>query len=354
MLRIKIAIIDSDKNYVERLAYAFNTNYQDKLEVYSFTDIDVALNSIITNNIDVLLAAENIEFDTSNIPKKCAFAYFTEMNSVNKIGTEKAICKYQKVDLIYKEILSLFSEVSNYSISVDGSSESQTLIKCFISFAGGVGVSTLSAAYAVRKAKQGLKEIYLNLENMGGAGILFSGDGNMNLSDVIYSVKGKSANLPLKIESAVKRNEDSVNFIDSSNLPLDVAELKKDDLLTLINTVKDMHEYNEIILDFNFKFDESSIELLKISDEVILVSDGSDVANEKTVRGFRALKIFEQQRDLHLTGKSKIFYNRFSSKTSRRISDINIDVIGGTQRYEGYQQKQIIDNLSQNAELDKV
>lgn len=354
MIRIKVAILDVDSTYVERLAKAFNTNYQDKIEVYSFNDKEIALDAIDKNNINVLLACEKIEISAVEVPSKCAFAYFTEIKSVETVNGEKAICKYQKVDLIYKEILAIFSEKSNYAVSVNGSVGDKAPIKSFISFAGGVGTSTVAVAYASRCSNQGKKVFYLNLEEFGGAGLLLAGDGNMNLSDVIYSVKGKKANLALKIESAVKQSNIGVCFIDSANLPLDVAELKDDDIITLIDTIINMHEYDELILDYSFRLNGISLEILKKSDEIILVTDGSDIANAKTVKGIDSLQIIEQQNDSKILAKSKLFYNRFSSKMGKRIDNINIDVVGGSSKFEGYSNQQIIANLSQIKEFDSI
>ncbi len=37
-MKIKVALLDKDKEYLDRLKGVFNTKYADKLEVYSFTD----------------------------------------------------------------------------------------------------------------------------------------------------------------------------------------------------------------------------------------------------------------------------------------------------------------------------
>ena len=36
-MKIKVALLDKDKEYLNRLTGVFNTKYADKLEVYSFT-----------------------------------------------------------------------------------------------------------------------------------------------------------------------------------------------------------------------------------------------------------------------------------------------------------------------------
>lgn len=354
MLRIKVAIYDNDETYVNRLASAFNTNYQDKLEVYSFTDKNLAIENAVAKNVDVFLAVENSDIDINEVPSKCAFAYFTALASVDTIDNQKAICKYQKVDLIYKEILALFSEKASYKINVSGNHDGNTKIISFVSFAGGVGTSTLAVAYALRLASNGENVIYLNFESTGGAGYLLTGDGNMNMSDVIYSLKSKKANLSLKIESAVKKSTDGVNFIDTSNLALDMCEMNFDDMVLLIDTLSDMQEYDTIIVDTDFNIKSDGIKIINKSSEVVLVSDGSTIANVKTERGLQALRILDDQRESHMIQKMQLFYNKFSNKTGVRISELPIECIGGAPIYSGYTCAQISQNISKIKELDKI
>lgn len=40
-MKIKLAIIEKDKNYLNRIISVFNTKYSDKFEIYSFTEIEV-------------------------------------------------------------------------------------------------------------------------------------------------------------------------------------------------------------------------------------------------------------------------------------------------------------------------
>lgn len=352
MIRIRVAILDADETYSGRLTNAFNTYYQDKLEVYSFSEKEIAISFLTSNKIDVFLVDENIDIEVLEIPSRCAFAYFTVMNSVDSVNGQKAVCKFQKVDLIYKEILSLFSEVSNYSITSHGTSEGKNMVS-FVSFAGGTGTSTLAAAYAIRLAKRGKKPIYLNLELFGGADEFFEGEGNMGMSDIIYSLKSKKNNLGLKIESAIKKSSNGVYFIDTANIVLDVLELKKEDILTLVDEINSMDDYDELIVDYNFGFSDTDLELIRKSDAVVAVTDGSSIANSKTFRCFNALQLIEQQKDEKIVAKIKLFYNKFSSTSGKKLTDGVVDTVGGAPCYHG-SVKQIVESISTIDELDKI
>ena len=110
MIRIRLAILDSDENYLSRISSVFNNKLADKVELYTFTDMNIAMEVIVSKRIDVLIAEEVFDIDVTNLPEGCAFAYLTQAKEIDSYKGERIIAKFQKVDLIYKEALSLFSE----------------------------------------------------------------------------------------------------------------------------------------------------------------------------------------------------------------------------------------------------
>ena len=42
-MKIKLALLDSDVNYLNRIVNAFNTKYAEKFEIYSFTKYENAI-----------------------------------------------------------------------------------------------------------------------------------------------------------------------------------------------------------------------------------------------------------------------------------------------------------------------
>ena len=118
-MKIKIAILEQDKNYLQRLISAFEIKYEDKVEMYSFTDEKLALEAVRSNKINILLVSDDFVVNRNAIPERCGFAYLVNTPDAEVESGAKAICKFQKIDLIYKEIVSLYSEnaldkVKNY------------------------------------------------------------------------------------------------------------------------------------------------------------------------------------------------------------------------------------------------
>ena len=153
-MKIKLALLEQDTNYLTRIVTAFSTRYADKFEIYSFTDEQVAMATLDSARIDVLVASDIFEINTKELPKRCGFAYFVNSADVETVNNERAICKFQKADLIYREILSIYSENAGNLSGLKLTDDSCRVI-AFSTPVGGAGSSTMAAACAVHYAKGG-------------------------------------------------------------------------------------------------------------------------------------------------------------------------------------------------------
>ena len=352
-MKIKLAIIDNDQNYLNRIVTAFTGKFSDKLEIYSFSDLAVALETVKNGKIDVLIASDGFEVDVAQLPKRCGFVYFVDSVEIESHKGQRTICKYQKADLIYKEILSIYSELSDIPIIGKSGSEGGTRIISFLSASGGVGSSTLAASFSMSIAKRGQKVLYLNLEQFGTTDLYFSGQGQFDFGDVIYAIKSKKSNLALKLESNVKQDVSGVYFYDSCKVALDVIEMTVDDLKRLMDDLT-ISGYDFIVLDMNFSLDKKSVQLMKSTHNLVFVSDGSETANKKFERAFNALSIFEQQQDISLCSRISIMYNKFSSKFGQQIDNGSINMIGGVPKFEQATVSQLLNKIQDMQIFDKL
>lgn len=220
-MKIKLAILEKDENYLNRIMTAFNTKYADKFEIYSFTDQNIAMSTLENARIDVLVASDVFDIDFSAIPKRCGFAYFVDSADIDTVREQRAICKFQKADLIYKQILSVYSEKAGSVSGIKLGDESAKLF-AFCSVGGGTGASSMAAAAAMHFAAKNKKTLYLNLEKLGSSDSFFSGEGQFDMSDIVFALKSKNTNLPLKLESCVKQDESGVYFYSQTKVALDM------------------------------------------------------------------------------------------------------------------------------------
>lgn len=352
-MKIKLAILEKDKSYLTRIVSAFGTKYADKLEIYSFTDQEVALSNINTAKIDVLVASDAFDIDVDKIPARCGFAYFVESIEVEMVKDQRAICKFQKADLIYKQILSVYSEKAS-SITGFKMNSDQGKVILFCSPGGGVGCSTAAAACAMHMAEAGKKTLYLNLEKFGASDMFFEGQGQFDMSDIIFALKSKKTNLHLKLESCVKQDNSGVYFYSQPKVALDMMELSTDDILRLLSEVQLMGEYNYIIIDADFSLNKESLRLYREAQDIILVGDGSELSNAKLRRAYEALYIIEQSADAPLTNRLSFMYNKASSKTGQTLEIEGLRELGGAPKYERATTAQILSQIAPMPLFDAI
>lgn len=352
-MKIKVALLDKDKEYLDRLTGVFNTKYADKLEVYSFTDEKNAIESVKGYRIDVLIAEEDFNIDKSEFKRNCGLAYFTGTPGIELIKDEIAICKYQRVDVIFKQILGVYSDMAANVATISGENDKSSVV-IFTSPCGGVGTSTVAAACAIAHANMGKRVFYLNLEQCGTTDVFFQAEGNATMSDVIYSLKSRKANLLLKLESCIKQSQEGVSYFSSTKVALDILEISYADIDTLIGNIQGMDNYDEIIVDLPFSLEIEKLKLLSKAWRIIVVNDGSQLSNYKFMRAYESVVLLEQNDDINIIRNMNMIYNKFSNKNSEMLSNISIKTIGGAPRYEHATVRQIIEALTKMEFFEEI
>lgn len=352
-MKIKLAILEQDKSYLTRMVSTFGARYSENFEMYSFTDPDVALQNLETAKVDVLLANDAFDINVKNLPRRCGFAYLVESGDIEMVKDQRAICKYQKADLIYKAILGVYSEKASTITGFKMGDESTNVI-VFSSPSGGVGTSTVAAACAMHFAAQGRKTLYLNLENFGSADAFFHGQGQFSMTDLIFALKSKKTNLHLKLESCVKQDPSGVYYFSETAVALDMMELKTEEVQQLLSELKLAGDYEYIILDMDFSLSKNALEIWRSAKGIVMVGDGSEQSNQKTKRAFQALSIMEQNADAPLTNRCSFVYNRVSSKNGAALGIEGLRELGGAPRYAGATEEQLLGELAAQQMFDRI
>lgn len=352
-MKIKLAILESDQSYLNRIVTAFSTRYDDKLQIYSFTNPETAFGVLDSEKIDVLIANDSFDIDVTLLPKRCAFAYFVDSKDIEIHNDQRAICKFQKAEMIYKQILSLYSENAGNITGLKMNDESCKVI-VFTSPSGGVGTSTMAASCARYYAATGKRTVYLNLEPFSSPDTFFSADGQFNMSDLIFALKSKKANLAMKLESCVKQDPSGVYFFSQTNLALDMLELNSEEKIRLISELKFTDSYDYIIVDVDFALSKDYMNIYKQANAIVWVGDGSECSNIKIFRAFNALRTMEEGAEVTIANRIALIYNKFSNKTSKVLTDLDIKDLGGAPRYEHATVSQVLEHLSQLKEFGKI
>ena len=352
-IKIRLAVLDHDINYLNRLVSAFSVRYPDILEVYSFSEKTVALENVASAKIDVLLVHESIELEESALPQRCALGYFVESPGQYTYKGKPTVFKFQRIELIYKQILSIYAENGNI-LAGTSSDDSSCRVVAFTSASGGVGCSCMAAACAMYLASQGQRVLYIDYSLLGDSTHFFSGEGAYDMSDVIFAVKSRKPNIFLKLESFVKRDSSGVNFFTPVKIPLDMEMFSMDERMQLLNELRSGNAYEYIVIDMPFGLSDQSIKMFCAVHRIAMICNGSEVANIKLRKAAKSLSVIEESSDVSVISRVRLIYNCFSNKKSQSAAEVDFPVLGGAPPVASEKASDIIRELSKKSFWDHI
>lgn len=351
-MRIKLAILHSDAVYLNRLVSILSAKYHERLALYSFTEQETAMEAVAREKIDVFLADDVFGIPTEELPEKCGFAYFVDSPEVDTFKGAPAICQFQRAELIYKQILGVFSDALGET-SVRNLYSGSAKVLIFSSPCGGTGTSSLAAACAVHYANAGKRCVYLNLEDYGSADEYFSGEGAFSISDVIYAVKSRRGSLTVKLESCLKRDPSGVLYFSGPKVALDMMELNAEDRKELVSALVDSGICDCVLVDMPFDLEKETRGIYALAHVLVWVCDGRSVSIRKTDRAFEALRLLEQNGSNMLWERVCLLQNKLSGETAAPVPE-GLRKAGGVSRIPGQQGGQLVGQLAASPAFDAI
>ncbi|MDO5560979.1 MAG: hypothetical protein Q4F95_15460 [Oscillospiraceae bacterium] len=350
MIKIKLGLVDADPVYLNRITELFTRKYQEQIEVYSFTDAKNIPQIVREKRINVLIASQDIMIDTQQIADFCMFAYFVDYNTIETYNKKRVVCKYQKADLIYKQILGLYSEKLADKVKYKNSSDKKARLLLFVSGCDGAGATTTAAAYATRLALKGKKTLFLNLKQFGSVPFT-GGAGDGSFTNAIFAVKSKKVNMTLKLESVVKQSQQGVYFYESCKSSLDYAEMKADELECLLDEMKTNFGYEYIVLVDDFYMCEKFMFLLKYVTGIIMVSDSVRTSQIQLKKRYEAINSVEKRTKTSISDKVGLLLNK---TTSRNCFRTDIALVGVQPKLKINSQSELVKVISESDVFDKI
>ena len=369
-MKIRVAIYDTETDYIERLAGAFHVKYAEKLEVYCFTDAGLFEKTLSEGGINVVLVSEATQAEGITVPANAVMAYLTATQGLNKIRGCEAIFKYQRVDLIYQAVLALFAEIDAISVVRQSRfSSNDCAVIGFSSVSGGAGATSLAAACAVHFAKERYRTVYLNFEHLDSTGVLFHGEGNFTMSKVIFELKmrlsgtdksdgGQKSKLELILESSVRQDAHGVYFYAPADIAPDMWELSGEEKALLVETVKNSGNYDRVIVDIESRFNNENIALFRQLDAMVLVHRDHAASMYKLAQFQNAVAAMESQ-DGRIFASVMALQNAVAQKREvreqesgmRRLSPVpQMPHASEEELYEKLQQLEVFDTILSDSE----
>ena len=325
-MRIRLGILDGQSDYAERLVAYFNLHYAGELEVCVFRTAEEMEHLLKTRQLDVLLADSALLPETYAFPETLAAAYFADSRDIETIRGIRCVCRYQRAGLLYQEIIRLYATLDTGAVwKTEGEGARLVL---FRGASGGVGTTTVACAYAKAKAAAGKKVLFLDLEENGTLDGLLSGEGTATLSDVLYEVKSRGANLSLKLGSMVRRDRSGVCFYEPFTVTLDAAGVGTEEAEALIGELVRSGGYDLVVGDVTAASGAFERCLRNKAGTIYLVGSGTKVGNIKLARLVKAMSIEDDESAGRILPHTEILYNRFGPFSAEAVCDPAIGTAG--------------------------
>lgn len=341
---IKIAIADSNYDYVQRLVNVLEGYQEFNISIYTDkTALELALTS---KKFDILLFDPSIYqgqidakgdtlrimlFDDSeNVPETCA-------------GFEK-VYKYQRISKIYQQILERYSVMCADKGIVVG--EARTTSVAFFSPVGGVGKTTLALATATKWANMGKRVFYLNLEDIASDECYLPQTAERGISE-IAALLGENINFSMKIQSLLMTKVEGMFYLNHFDSPNDIYEMKGSEVIELIHQIENTALFDYVVIDLGVSLSERTLSVFEAVEKIVIVEKNDSMSVAKLNR------FYDQAHIINVYGDKMLRVLNFANNMGISM-DTNIPQIGVINVVQTPDAAQFVTMLANNASMDFV
>lgn len=301
---LKVAILDNNKMYLERLQDYWSRTYVGAIMVYAFSDKEQLIEQISRENFDILLVGSTIAMDWEKVPARTLKAYLLAGREDGEVEGIPAFAKNGSADELYKKINKTYKDYMKA-----GRQALPGKLVFFTSADGGCGTSSCAVGYGKYLCAQGKSVLYLNLELIGAQEVMLDGDSEKSMEDLFYLCETNRKNVDISMKSLVSRDSSGLQYIRSCRNPLELQEKSDEDIRRILSTVTEKGAFDVVVVDRGFSLDEITNILIEMSDAVVLVAGADQIAEHKKERTMTLLEEMSR-RGVCITVKMKTLYNR--------------------------------------------
>lgn len=304
-MKKNMILADLDSDYLNHIAGYF-MEHAPQIELNLFTKPE-RLQAYLESGgmIDILVVSEEM---MPAIPEKVNEKTVKLLLSSSMTPAEgyALVKKYQKTQSLLNDILLQYAEQSGSTEAIRG--KSNTRIAAFYSPAGGSGKTVLALGFATSMVKEGKKVFYLNLETIDSVNEVLSPTQG-TLSDLFLAVRSKGMDAGLKLAACAGTDAESgFSYVSGLESSAEYSELKREDIEKLLKAIRDLAEYDEVVVDLSSGFSEIETAALNAADVIYVPQVSGETAIAKMKHFLREAEIQESWHALEQ--KMKLVANR--------------------------------------------
>ena len=338
---ISIAIADTNRDYIERLAEGLQ-QYND-LNISVFTSGERLQKTLVNEKYDVVLFDSDISEKRLMLSNaKLVMCLYSDDTVNGELYTDvDKVLKYQRISNIYKEILKKYSEKAGYSLELETSRKSSVL--AVYSPIGGSGKTLVSIAIASKLEEQGRDVLYISAEQLGSSAALFpyKEPGTTALIEALNS----NAVFALKLQGVAKNGMNGISYIEGFERIVDFDDVTMDEMKDLLVNIKKAGVYDVVIVDMDSAVGNVTKAVFEEADNIVVVNKPGFFASEK-------MRMFANQ-GIVTDNRSKMFVvKNFIDNGVRYNDELDVPEIGRVRNYGNLDEKKVIQMINMANEID--
>lgn len=265
-MKIQLIIAVNDRDYVDHLSRELTERYAEVFEITVCTSPDRIGELTGRKRFDAGIfdaeLARLAELSSVRLP----LMVWDGVSSASGEAGLELIKKYQRISRISADVLERYSKVAEGSWGIASGRANVTAVW---SPSGGSGKTTAALAYCARKASQGLRPVYLDLQPFSASDIYFP-SGGKSISALFEQLD--SAEL---LGQGIRQEDHSsgIFYFGKPDNYDDINILTKDDIEQLITGCA--RSADELVIDLGSTYDAKTRHILELADCVMVVLDAT-------------------------------------------------------------------------------
>ena len=412
-MQIRVAILDQDQNYQNRVLVALREKFSKKLQVFPCNSTEDVLSVIEAHEVKVFAINKMINYDISQIPEECAIVYLSELKSVKEEDGTPVVCKYQKVKNIASELYNIgknydkllaekkeaerkaeaerleaerkaeeerleaerkaeeerleaerkAAEEEQKRLEEERKAEEERIrekrrtpdVYAFISAGNSEGSTTTGISLAIANADDNTNILYLDFKQFSTMRRFF----DVSRTDVPFSdILTKAANGELTKEDLEKAiitdMKFGFDFINNEDCAFELVMYLENGFKKLYETIGELENYDIIIVNLESAISKINFSVLDVAKKVIFVGSGLPDSNKNIERNIEIIKKYDEVNDCSYIEKTNILYNRFVNRNCSVLHLSGVNVIGEINVIKEKTEQRVLDTMSKMAIFGQI
>ena len=242
-----LAICDTEVKYAVKLMEAFCEKQKFGFQIHVFSELEELERYMMCNSVELLLVSGKImSEEVSRYPVR-KIILLSDGSLEERFSDYDVIYKYQSAEVILREVLAYYAEISGPTIGMMGGKKEFEIYGVF-SPVGRCGKTVLAKCLAEKLGKNE-RTLLLDLQSYSAVKEQQGGTEMWDLSDIIYFLRQGKQTFLYKIGSIVRR-ADTYDYILPMQSIADLRSVTASEWSELLEKLAEDSDYRKVVIDF--------------------------------------------------------------------------------------------------------